>query len=64
MRFSTTQEMEYLGSIDHESATELRLIDELSRRLDALRRFDQYFCEADWRPRSGRQRIHDDHGTS
>jgi hypothetical protein len=28
------------------------LIREMSRRLDALRRFDQYFCDGDFRPHS------------
>jgi hypothetical protein len=56
MRFATTQEMEYLGSMDRDGAKEKRLIHEMSRQLDALRRFDQYFCDADWQPACSRQR--------
>jgi hypothetical protein len=49
MRFATTQEMEYVGSNNGEDAIDRRIIDEMSRQLDALRRFDQY-CAADWQP--------------
>jgi hypothetical protein len=60
MRVSTTQEMEYLGSLDRGGVKESQLVDELSRQLDALRRFDQCFCDADWKPRSGRCRASGD----
>jgi hypothetical protein len=53
MWFATTHEMEYLDSRDRVGA-EKQLITEASRQLDALRRFDQYFCDADWRPQCGR----------
>jgi hypothetical protein len=53
MKFATTQEMEYLGSSNGEAAIDQRIIDEMSRQLDALRRFDQY-CAADWQPQRGR----------
>jgi hypothetical protein len=41
--------------MDPDFAKDASLIDELGRKLDALRRFDQYFCDADWRPRHGRR---------
>jgi hypothetical protein len=49
MQFATTQEMEYVGSNNGEADIDRRIIDEMSRQLDALRRFDQY-CAADWQP--------------
>jgi hypothetical protein len=52
MRISTTQEMEYLGLLDRDSPEPPWLIAELNRQLVALRRFDQCFCDADWRPHS------------
>lgn len=49
--------MDYLGSIEASGGEELSLIREMSRRLEALRRYDQCFSEADWRPQRepGRQ---------
>jgi hypothetical protein len=49
MRFTTSDEMEYLSSksnFDDDPA----LVEELSRRLDALRRFDQHYVNNDWQP--------------
>jgi hypothetical protein len=51
MRFATRTEIEYLSSLDSQGDGDIKLIREMSRRLDALRRYDQCFCEADWRPR-------------
>jgi hypothetical protein len=53
MRFAASREMEYLGTTRGRNTEDLRLIEELGRRLEALRRYDQYFCDADWRPQSG-----------
>lgn len=50
MRFATRREIEYLDSVDGDSETDAGTIEEMARRLDALRRFDQNFCKADWRP--------------
>jgi hypothetical protein len=50
MSYSTRNEIEYLSSIGAQSSVDLQLIQEMSRRLDALRRYDQYFCAADWMP--------------
>jgi hypothetical protein len=52
MRVATRQEIEYLGSADDK--LDARFMDEMSRQLDALRRYDQYFCDADWLPENGR----------
>jgi hypothetical protein len=49
MRFATRQEIEYLSAMDG-NGRDHKLIRELSRQLDALRRYDQCFSEADWRP--------------
>lgn len=53
VRVATSNEIEYLGDVEGATAKNPRLIREMSRRLDALRRFDQRFCEADCRPHSG-----------
>jgi hypothetical protein len=53
MRSTTANEIEYLGNIKGATTENPRLIREMSRRLDALRRFDQSFCEADCRPHAG-----------
>ena len=53
MRFARSNEIEYLGDIEGATAKNPRLIHEMSRQLDALRRFDQNFCDADFRPHSG-----------
>ena len=53
MRNAATNEIEYLGNLEGATAENPRLIREMSRRLDALRRFDQSFCEADFRPHAG-----------
>jgi hypothetical protein len=50
MRFATRNEIEYLSSIDGDAKTDAGTIDEMTRRLDALRRFDQNFFKADWQP--------------
>jgi len=54
MRCAARKEMEYLGAIRGRNPEEASLAQELGRRLDALRRYDQYFCDGDWRPRSRR----------
>ena len=51
MRFATRKEIEYLSSVDGQGGEDANLIREMSRRLDALRRYDQCFRKADWRPR-------------
>jgi hypothetical protein len=51
MRFATRSEIEYLDAADGHAETDASLIDEMTRRLDALRRMDQYVCKADWQPR-------------
>ena len=53
MRSVASNEIDYLGEIEGGTAENPRLIREMSRRLDALRRFDQSFCEADCRPQRG-----------
>jgi hypothetical protein len=53
MRFVTQSEIEYLGSNDQRVAADPNLIDEMSQRLNALRRYDQNFSESDWRPHAG-----------
>jgi hypothetical protein len=55
MRFATRNEIEYLNAIDGESVADAHTIDEMTRWLDALRRFDQNFCQADWRPEHNRR---------
>jgi hypothetical protein len=60
MRFATSREIEYLNSFDGDTSRDAGLIDEMSQRLDALRRFDQYFCDADWSPAYGRGPIRTD----
>jgi hypothetical protein len=53
MRSATSNEIEYLGDVEGATAENPRLIREMSQRLDALRRFDQSFSEADCRPHRG-----------
>jgi hypothetical protein len=53
MRFATSNEIEYLGDIEGATTENPRLIREMAQRLDALRRFDQSFCDADCRPHAG-----------
>jgi len=60
MRSAATNEIECLGDIEGATAKNSRLIREMSRRLDALRRFDQSFCEADCRPHAGSSSWHAD----
>ena len=43
MRSAASNEIEYLGDVEGAAAENPRLIREMSRRLDALRRFDQSF---------------------
>ena len=50
MRFSTINEIEYLGSIDCQAPEDPALVDEMWQRLDALRRYDQNISDSDWRP--------------
>jgi hypothetical protein len=50
MWFTTRKEIEYLNAIDLQAAGNRCLVDELSRRLDAVRRYDQHYCAADWHP--------------
>jgi hypothetical protein len=64
MRFATLQEIEYLDSVDGKTPTDLGLIDEMSRRLDALRCLDQFFCKEDWRPEGPRDAARGDCGAS
>jgi hypothetical protein len=54
MRGAATSEMEYLGAIRGRNTEDAKLARELGRRLEALRRYDQHFCDADWQPRSVR----------
>jgi hypothetical protein len=44
--------MEYLGAARGRNREDEKLVQELGRRLDALRRFDQLFGDADWQPRA------------
>jgi hypothetical protein len=53
------QEIEYLDLADGETPSDWGLIDEMSRRLDALRCLDQFFCQEDWRPESARAAARD-----
>jgi hypothetical protein len=53
MRSAAANEIEYLGRIEGATAENPRLIREMSRRLEALRRFDQSFSDADCRPHTG-----------
>jgi hypothetical protein len=52
MRAARSNEIEYLAQIEGTTAKNRGLIREMVRRLDALRRFDQNFCDADFRPHS------------
>ena len=52
MRGAARYEMEYLGAARGRNREDAKLVQELGRRLDALRRFDQFFGDADWRPRA------------
>jgi hypothetical protein len=54
MRSAATREMEYLGAIRGRNTEDANLARELGRRLEALRRYDQHFSDADWQPRSVR----------
>ena len=51
-----TREMEYLGATRDGTLEDEHLAQELGRRLEALRRYDQHFCDSDWRPRENRIR--------
>lgn len=64
MRFATLQEIEYLDSVDVTAPTDSGLIDEMSRRLSALRCLDQFFCKEDWRPENATDVAGPDHGSS
>ena len=52
MRCAARSEMEYLGAARGRNREDASLVEELGRRLDALRCYDQVFCDADWRPRT------------
>ena len=52
MRSAARYEMEYLSASRGRNEDDANLAQELSRRLDALRRYDQLFGDADWRPRT------------
>jgi len=54
MRFATQTEIEYIGAHDNDADNDSALIDEMSRQLDALRRYDQNFSVTDWRPEHNR----------
>jgi hypothetical protein len=41
--------MEYLGATQGRSREDVNLIRELGRQLEALRFYDQYDCDPDWR---------------
>jgi hypothetical protein len=58
MRSVVPNEIEYLGDLEGATAENPRLIREMSRRLDALRRFDQSFSDADCRPHTGSSSWH------
>lgn len=51
MRSVMQNEIEYLGANDGEVANPA-LVDEMCRRLNALRRFEQNINESDWRPQA------------
>jgi hypothetical protein len=44
--------MDYLRAAQGRNREDVRLAQELGRRLDALRRYDQLFGDDDWRPRA------------
>ena len=48
------EEMEYIGAVWGRNAEDRTFVEELGRRLNALRCYDQCFCEADFRPNSQR----------
>ena len=50
MRGAARYEMEYLSAARGRNREDANLARELGRRLDALRRYDQLFGAADWRP--------------
>jgi hypothetical protein len=52
MRGAARYEMEYLRATRGRNRDDANLALELGRRLDALRRYDQLFGDADWRPRT------------
>jgi hypothetical protein len=52
MRLGASDELAHLSAIQGRNGEDFDLIQELGRRLEALRRYDQYFCDADWHPRA------------
>ncbi len=48
--FAARDEIEYLSALDGKAFQDPVVIREMARRLDALRRYDQHFYDADWRP--------------
>jgi hypothetical protein len=61
--FATRDEIEYLNSRAQESDQNPMLVREMCRRLDALRRYDQHFSTADWRPDRSARHSNDARGT-
>jgi hypothetical protein len=51
MQFATRHEIEYLSNHDKVAVADATFVHEMARQLDALRRYDQHFCDADWLPR-------------
>jgi hypothetical protein len=47
MRSASVKEIEYLSAIAGNSSKDASFVNEMSRRLDALRRFDQFCCMED-----------------
>jgi hypothetical protein len=54
MRLGACEELEHLNALQGQHGEEAGLIQELGRRLEALRCYDQYFCDSDWHPRAQR----------
>jgi hypothetical protein len=52
MRCTARREMEYLAAKQGRNSDDAGLIRELGRRLETLRYYDQYFCDADWHPQT------------
>jgi hypothetical protein len=50
MRFAASNEMAYVAAIHNATTKDAKLARELGRRLNALRCYDQFFCDLDWRP--------------
>jgi hypothetical protein len=61
MWFTTRNEIEYLNSLDPRTAGDGQLVLELTRRLDALRRYDQDYRNDEWHtaPLIARKRVYE-----